>query len=169
MKKKKKEAVFSDDDKKEIRHQTAQFIAACGLPLSTFEKPAAKEYIEFIMEKTGKSKDAAATFCPSRQLICNSLSATAAEVKESIQKNGNLLAQQGGLTLQLDHWCSNKLSSHEERDYLGVILSVRDENGILTSTSLAFQPTLKKTHAVVTEQLCRILKVILKIRMSFYL
>ena len=81
MQKKKQEAVFSDDDKREIHHQTAKFIAACGLPLSTFEKPAAKEYMEFIMEKTGKSKDVAVTFCMSRHLICISLSATAAEVK----------------------------------------------------------------------------------------
>ena len=50
---KKKEELFSDDDRKEIHHQTAIFIAACGMPLSTFEKPAAKKYMEFLMEKTG--------------------------------------------------------------------------------------------------------------------
>lgn len=133
----------SKASKDEITAVNSIFITEAGLPMTFFDKPATKTWLEKISNITGSSE--ISEIGTSARTIGRYHEKTVTKLKNLLRSVGPKLAKKGRLSVQADHYHSRHLSAEIPRSFLGIILCFRDSNYELKKIPLSFIPA--KSHS----------------------
>ena len=139
-----------------IKEANCRLIASNALSKRAFETPGFKSYFEDLAKIFGVPE---LTNVPmSRTTIDTQMSATADEVKKLIRGKASMLAENGLLSIQADHYSTRRATGESEREFLSVTLIARNQKFEMTPIPLCFEPSSSKTHKQFRKDLKRILK-----------
>ena len=149
-----------------ITEANCVLIAENGLPKNFFDQNGTKSWLEKLSVIFEKPE--LATIGTSGRSVGRFLVKKVDFIKKFIQEKGTVLAENGYLSIQADHFSSRKSSSESGRDFLGIILNCRNKKHEMRQIPICFEPAINHSFAQFRKDLKRVLTVSLFITRDFF-
>ena len=137
---------FTDNQIHQIRLASFKLVAEKSLPFSFFESQASKDYFDVLNRMYGASPATVQQVTPSGYHLRKIAAETAKDALERLNENVKVLGPTGRISIMFDHKYCKFMDRDFGRDYLGILLSLRDFDNSRKALLISYTNVASKSN-----------------------